>query len=140
MLFFGGKSHIIHIEHRSKHKSLVSCIQDFVRKYRAPICILADHASYHQSFLVLSYLQILWIKLWLSEAYYHHQNPFEQHYQTFKQIVNKVMDRTNTPPNLWFLCMKYVAYVLNQTLNPTLGNKQPILRATGTVGDISPIL
>ena len=50
------------------------------------------------------------------------------------------MDRTNNPPNLWFLCMQYVAYVMNRTSDPTLGNKQPIFRATGTVGDISPML
>ena len=63
---------------------------------------------------------------------------YTQHeYDTLPHVV---MDRTNTPPNLWFLCMEYVAYLLIPTSDPTLGNKQPILRATGTVGDISPIL
>ena len=99
MIFFGWKSHTIHIEHQSKHKSvpLVSCIQRFVRRYGAPDQILADHASYHQSFSVLSYLWMLWIKLWFSEAEYHDQPQFERQYQTFKQIINKVMDRTWHP-------------------------------------------
>ena len=37
-----------------------------------------------------------WLKLWFSEAYCHHSNPFKRRYQTFKRVVNKVMDRTNT--------------------------------------------
>ena len=109
--------------------------------YWTPNWILVDHASYHQSFSILSYLLMLWIKLWFSEAYYyHHQKPFKRRYQTFKQIVNQVMDRTNTPFNLWFLCMEYVAYILSCMSDSTLGNRHPILQATGTMGDISPIL
>ena len=97
MVFFGRKSHIIHVEHMTKTRRLLPCLQNFVRQYGAPDRILADHAKYHEGFSVLSYLRMLWIKLWFSEAYYHHQNPFERRYQTFKRIVNRVMDRTGTP-------------------------------------------
>eukprot|EP00536_Pseudo-nitzschia_multiseries_P012728 jgi/Psemu1/32968/gm1.32968_g len=73
---------------------------------------------------VLDYLKMLWIGLWQSEAYHQHQNQYECRYQTFKCIVNPVMDRTGTPPHLWLLY-------------PTLSDKQPIFIATGTIGDIS---
>ena len=75
-------------------------------------------------------------KVWNPRVF---DNIIERRYQTFKQIVNKTMDPTDTPPQLWFLCMSYVAYILNLVSDPTLGDQQPILRATGQVGDISPI-
>ena len=138
-IFFGRKSHIIHPEIISKRKSFLRCIQNFVRTWGAPFQIIADHIRYHESFQVLDYLRILWIKLWFSEAYYQHQNPFERRYQTFKRIVNRTMDRTGTPPQLWYLCICYVAYVLNRVSDPTLNYRQPIAVATGNIGDISAI-
>ena len=65
---------------------------------------------------------------------------FERRYQTFKRLVNRTMDRTNTPPELWFLCMCYIAYVLNRVSDPSLNHKQPIFAATGRTGDISALL
>ena len=49
------------------------------------------------------------------------------------------MDRTATPPELWYLCICYVAYILNRVSDPTLNNRQPIMVATGSVADISAI-
>ena len=138
-IFFGRKSHIIHFESASKLKKFIHCLQNFVRNWGAPLRIIADHAKYHESFQVLDYLRLLWIGLWFSEAYYQHQNPFERRYQTFKRIVNRTMDRTGTPPELWFLCMCYAAYVINRVSDPTLNNKQPIFAATGQLADISSI-
>ena len=50
------------------------------------------------------------------------------------------MDRTNTPAELWFLCMCYVAYILNRVSDPSLNQRQPIFAATGRTGDISALL
>ena len=88
----------------------------------------------------MDYLRLLWIGWWCSEPYYKHQNMFERRYQTFKRLVNRTMDRTGTPPELWFLCMCYVAYVLNRVSDPSLNNRQPIFAATGRTGDISALL
>ena len=49
------------------------------------------------------------------------------------------MDRTNSPPQMWFLCMCYVAFILNRVLDSSLSFKQPHLVATGKVADISAI-
>ena len=76
--------------------------------------MIGDIASSHYSHQVLDYLRMLWIQIWTSEPCYQHQNPFERRYQTFKRIVNRTMDRTGTPPHLWYLCICYVAHVLNR--------------------------
>ena len=141
-IFFGRRSHIIQVEPITKEHSFLKCLQNFVRKWGAPSTrILGDHASNQSSFKVMDYLRILWIGFWCSEAYYQHQNMFERRYQTFKRVINHTMDRTGTPPKLWFLCMQYVAYVLNRVSDPSLNNHQPIFVATGgQIGNISAML
>ena len=139
-IFFGRKSHLIHVERTSSTFPFIKCLQNFVRKWGAPNRLLGDHAGNQASHRVMDYLRLLWICFWRSEAYYKHQNLFERRYQTFKRIVNRTMARSGTPPELWFLCMLYVAYVLNHVSDPTLYDKQPIFVATGQVGDISALL
>ena len=50
---------------------------------------------------------MLWIRLWVSEPCYQHQNAFKRRYQTLKRMTNRLMDRTSTPPKLWFLALNY---------------------------------
>lgn len=52
-------------------------------------------------------------------------------------MVNRLMDRTGTPPQLLFLALVYCMHVLNQSSDPTLNNRQPIFVATGKILDIS---
>ena len=68
-IFFGQKSHIIHVESATRFKKFLHCLQNFVRNWGAPLRIIADHAKYHESFQVLYYLRLLWIGLWSNEAY-----------------------------------------------------------------------
>ena len=83
---------------------------------------------------------MLWIGYWWSEPYYQHQNMFERRYQTFKRTVNRLMDRTGSPLETWFLCMCHMAYIFNRVSDPSLNFRQPHLVATGRTMDISPIL
>lgn len=139
-IFFGRKSHIIHVEPISEKHPFLKCLQNFVRKWGAPLRLLGDHAGNQSSFQVMDYLRMLWIGFWQSEPYYQHQNMFERRYQTFKRTVNRLMDRTGTPGELWYHCMLYVAYVLNRVSDPSLNDRQPIFAATGQIGDISAML
>jgi hypothetical protein len=139
-IFFGRKCHIIHVEPTSKRMKFIHCLQNFVRKWGAPNRLLGDHAANQSSFRVMDYLRLLWIGYWCSEPYYQHQNLFERRYQTFKRITNRLMDRTGTPPHLWFMCICYVAYVLNRVSDPSLNQRQPHLVATGRVADISALI
>ena len=138
-IFFGRNSHIIHVEPLAKKSYFLRTFQNFVRKWGAPLRLLCDNAPQQKSTRVLDYLRLLWIGLWNSEPHYQHQNPFERRYQTFKRIVNRTMDRTNTPPHLWFACMCYVAYVMNHSSDPSLNHKTPLFLASGRISDISAI-
>eukprot|EP00536_Pseudo-nitzschia_multiseries_P011293 jgi/Psemu1/28422/gm1.28422_g len=113
-IFFGLTSHIIHIKEMRTTRDFLSCFQNFIRNKR-----------------VIDYLKMLWIGLWQSKPYHQHQNQFERRHQTFKCIINRVMDHTGTPPHLWLLCMVNVAGILNVISDPTLFDKQPIFIATG---------
>eukprot|EP00536_Pseudo-nitzschia_multiseries_P014229 jgi/Psemu1/214147/e_gw1.674.34.1 len=139
-VFFGRKSHIIHVEEMRTTGDFLPCLQNFVRQWGRPLRLLCDHGSYQSSKSVLDYLKMMWIGLWQSEPYHQHQNLFERRYQTFKRIVNRIMDRTGTPPHLWLLCMQYVGRLMNHLSDPTLSDKQPFFIATGIIGDISPYL
>ena len=139
-IFIGRRSHVIHVEEISKSHPFIKCLQNFVRVWGAPRRLLGDHAGNQASHKVMDYLRLLWIGFWQSEPYYKHQNMFERRYQTFKRTVNRTMDRTGTPPELWFLCMQYTAYVFNRVSDPSLNFRQPIFVATGQIGDISSIL
>lgn len=123
-----------------KTKRLPPCLQNSITKFGAPNRTIADHAGHHKSFEVLSCLRMLWIKLWFSEACHHHQALFKREWQKFKRLVDGLMDRTNTPPQLWFLCPAHMAFVLNRLSDASLQGKQPAHVATGTVGDVSPML
>ena len=139
-LFFGRTSHIAHVEPITRTHPFLKCLQNFVRKYGAPNRLLGDHAGNQASYKVMDYLRLLWIGFWCSEPYYQHQNMFERRYQTIKRATNRLMDRTNTPAQLWFLCLCYVTYVFNRVSDPTLHNRQPHFVATGRIADISPLL
>ena len=78
MVFFGCKSHVIHVEEMTRSKRLLQCLQNLTTKCGAPSRIAADHAGYHESYKVLSCLRMLWIRLRFSEACCHHQNSFER--------------------------------------------------------------
>ena len=51
------------------------------------------------------------------------------------------MSRFNVPACCWFLCMVYICFVLNHTVDPNLGDgtMTPFMMATFEMSDISPI-
>lgn len=63
-LFFGQRSHVVHIEPVSRTKSLLRAVQSFVQKWGAPDRLLCDHASNHTSGKLSNCLKPLWIGLW----------------------------------------------------------------------------
>ena len=138
-IFICRKSHLIHPEHITSNRTFLQALQGFITTWGAPKRVIGDSASYHYSHQVLDYLKMLWIQILTSEPYYQHQNPFERRYQTFKRIVNRTMDQTGCPPHLWYLCVCYVAHVLNRVSDPTLRYQQPYLVTTGQIADISSI-
>ena len=87
-IFFGQKSHLVHIEPATAQHKFIHALQNFVRLWGAPNRLLGDHAGNQRSNAVIEFLRLLWIGSWCSEPYYQHQNLFERRYQTFKRTVN----------------------------------------------------
>ena len=138
-VFIGSKTHWAHIVALAVGTTFLSTLQNVLQKVGAPDGIAGDATRFHVSLKLLDFLRTFCIRFWQSEPYYQHQNPFERRYQTIKRLVNRTMDRTNTPLELWYLCLEYVIYILNRTADPSLNHKQPIFLATGNIGDISAI-
>ena len=128
--FLGRKSKFNHCEKTKTTKYYLTALHDCVRTWGAPDRVLCDHVKYQSSSRVLDYLRLLWIGLWQSEAKYQHQNKFERRFQTLKHMVNRLMDRIDTPPQLWFLALVYCMHVLNHSSDPTVNSRQPIFVAT----------
>ena len=89
---------------------------------------------------VMTYLRMLFIEIWQSEAYHQHQNPAERRWQTVKQISNRLLAHTGADPSLWLKALKYTCYVLNHVAHPSLEYRVPLEVLTGCVQDISAIL
>ena len=124
-VFFGPRSHVIHVKPISKAHPFIQHLQNFVRQWGAPHWLLDNHTNNQARHKIMDYSQLLWIGFWQSEPYYKHQNMFERQY-------------TGTPPELWYLCMQYVSYIFNCVSDPSFDFWQPIFMATtGQVGDIS---
>ena len=63
MVFFGRKSHVIHVEEITRSKRLLQCLQNLTTKCGAPSWIAADYAGYHESYQLLGCLRMLLIRL-----------------------------------------------------------------------------
>ena len=50
------------------------------------------------------------------------------------------MDRTGAPPEMWFLCLLYLVYLLNHTAVESLSWRTPIETCFGHTPDISSLL
>ena len=77
-IFFGTHTMVTDIHAMGTSKELFTTLQDTVIKGGAPNCLLADSARVECSYRVMTYLRLLFIDIWQSEAYHQHQNPAER--------------------------------------------------------------
>jgi hypothetical protein len=49
------------------------------------------------------------------------------------------MDTSNAPPDMWYLCLEYVTYILNRLSTPSLNGRTPLNLINGQIPDISMI-
>ena len=80
------------------------------------------------------------IKDMQSEPNHQHHNYAERRIQKIKSTANIIINRVNAPNYTWFLCLKYVASLLNHLATPSLNNKTPIEAAFGVTPDISNLI
>ena len=115
-------------------------LQDFIRKWGAPDALLSDNAKTQISQNVKRILREYGIKNQQTEPHHPNQNPAERRIQDVKNLSNTIMDRTNTPNELWYLALEYVVYLLNHLAMEGLKWRTPIEVATGETPDISNLL
>ena len=115
-------------------------LQDNVRKRGALSKLVSDRAQAQVSKAVKDYLRWLMIDDWQSEPHRQNQNTAERRYQDIKRLANRILDRTNAPPSLWLLALRYTSFVYNYTAVESLGWETPLFVLTGTTPDISVLL
>ena len=126
--------------HPIKSKSqFSSSLQDNITCRGAPKRLITDCSKEQISSKVKEIMRQLHIGTWTSEQYHHHQNYAERLYQHIKSTIKTVLYRTNAPPSTWYLCMKYVCFVLNYTYNNTI-SAIPMQKLVGSKQEISPLL
>mmetsp|Transcript_22842 Transcript_22842/g.34620 ORF Transcript_22842/g.34620 Transcript_22842/m.34620 type:complete len:658 (+) Transcript_22842:2551-4524(+) len=139
-IFVGTESSFLEVYGMKSEKQFVNTLQDTIRRRGAPTGLISDRAQVEISNQVLDLLRAYVISDWQSEPHQQHQNICEQRYQDLKRIVNRVMDRTNTPPECWLLALSYVSFVLNHTALKSLNWITPIQALLGSTPDISVLL
>ena len=139
-IFVGRNSLFADVYGMKSDAEFAKALEDVIRRRGAMDLLISDKAQAEISDLVTNLLRAYVIDSWQSEPEHQNQNYFERCYQTIKTYVNRIMDRTGSPPELWLLCLQYVCYVLNRLSVPSLKYDTPIHKATGKWGDISALL
>ena len=59
-----------------------------------------------------------------------------------KRMTNCMMDRFGCLGNVWFLCMEYVCFILNHSVDSSVGDGSmtPLMLSCFEMSDISPLL
>ena len=136
-IFIGRNSYFADVYGMKSDKEFVNTLEDVIRKRGAMDKLISDQAMAEISKRVLDLLRAYCIDHWQSEAYHQNQNFCERRYETIKEYVNKILDRTGAPPECWLLCLEYVCYLLNRLSHKSLDNQTPYFRLTGQMADIS---
>ena len=139
-IFVGRKTLLTDVYAMKSDSEFVNTLEDTIRQRGAMDILISDSAQVEISKKVLDILRAYRIDDHQSEPHHQHQNFAERRYQTVKRYVNTIMDRTGSPPELWFLCLNYVCKLLNHMSCPTLNGRTPHEAATGQVADISAFL
>ena len=118
----------------------VATLEDNIQKRGAMSKLISDRARAQVSNNALDILRNYVIDDWQSEPYYEHQNPAERRYQTVKQYINGILDKSGAPSKAWLLALLYAVYLLNHLATDLLGGSNPLSVLTGLTTDNSILL
>ena len=140
-VFYGCTSRKLHVEGMRTESQFPDAYMDFIRKNGIPHTLRRDNAKAQKSKQVQEIHRDLIISDQWTEPHSPWQNPAEMNgVKYLKNHSQVLMDRTNTPPNLWFLCHQYLVDIYNVCAHPQLNWKIPAQVAGGDTPDISHIL
>ena len=135
-IFVGRDSLLVDIFGMKTQKEFVNTLLDEIRFRGAMDTLISDRAKVEISKRVKDILRHLFIKAWQSEPYFQWQDFAERGWRDIKRISNWVLQVTGSEPNLWLLCCKYVAFVMNRLARKKLGWRTPEELVTGQTPDI----
>ena len=138
-IFVGRNSHVIDMYPMRSPKEFPGTLEDVIRQRGAMDMLISDNGQNEISKRVRQILRALVIKDWQSEPRYQHQNYAERQWQIVKRQTHVILDRSGAPGNLWFLCMEYVAFILNRLSTTSLDGRAPLTVLNGQIPDISMI-
>ena len=115
----------------------VQTLEDNIRRRGAMDILISDNAKAQISNKVKDILRMYKIADYQSEPHHQHQNFAERTIGFLKDTCNRVLTFTGAPTTLWFLCLSYVATVLNICSLESLDNLSPHQKLTGQWPDIS---
>ena len=139
-LYVGKCSTFTVVKCMQTESQMADTLYDLIREYGAPTALFSDNAKSETSNAVKDILRQYNIKDMQSEPHHPNQNPAERRIGTIKRTTNHVMSRTDSPKDLWFMCMQYVVMILNHVAVKSLQWKTPVEVAFGTTPDISALL
>ena len=139
-IYVGKKSYLTEVFGMQKESSMAETLNDFIRKWGAPSRLLSDNAKTEIGKAVKEVLRKYNIKDLQTEPHHPNQNPAERRIQEVKKTSNNIMHRTGAPGHLWYLCIQYVAYLLNRIAHRRLDFRTPIEVAVRETPDISSLL
>jgi hypothetical protein len=104
-LYCGCKSLLIVGYATKTDDEIASTIENFICHHGAPNALFSDNAKAQIGRIVHEILRMYAIKIFQCKPHHHHQNSAARRIQEVKKMSNQLMDCTNTPPNLWLLCV-----------------------------------
>ena len=117
-----------------------SKLRTFVREIGAPFSLINDNSNMQTGISWSEICNEFNIGTGTTEPKHPWQNPAERKIGTVKNAVNRLMDRTNSPGNLWFQCTVFVCMLLNVMAHPQFNWRTPMEKGLGVTPDISPFL
>ena len=104
-LYTGKTSTFTQVFGMTTENQMPETLQDFIRKWGAPTGLFSDNSKTQTGREVHTILRQYNIRDMQSEPHHQHQNDAERRIQDVKTTTNALMTRTQTPKNLWFLCL-----------------------------------
>ena len=112
-------------------------LEQFIADHGAPFHIRSDNAQMELSKNWRSILRKYNISSSTTEPHHSWQNHAERRIQEYKKGVNRILDRTGAPSNLWFYALLLWVGIMNVLADPTQNNRSPYEAATGMTPDVS---
>ena len=139
--FTGCTSNITEAIPMGDKSGFPSSFKDFIRKWGASNELISDNSWEQTSKKVINILRHFNIgHHHKSEPHQQNQNQAKRRIQDIKRVTDAAIDRTQSPPFLWLLCLLYIVGLFNHVTHESLQGIPPITKATGQQVDISKYL